>query len=167
MHGNRLTRRFFIYINWNSKQYNIKNYLGEQQYAGVETALNLITNTSNLNNSIRAYSYTLYDKIGRITEVGELVTKAPLMTYKVETQLKYLDITASTGILNSGVRQQITRTYYDEAPFSFTGFTQENLRPRVACVTYSDRDNTNFQRATLYSYDVHGNVKELKQVVNK
>jgi hypothetical protein len=90
-------------------------------------------------------------------------------TYKVETQVKYKDITASTGILNSGVKQQITRTYYDEQVYTVQvngyPFTQENLRPRVASVTYQDREGTDYDRATHYSYDIHGNVKTLVQEI--
>ncbi len=167
-----------LVLSQNSKQYNIKNYLGEQQYADVETTLNTLTQNSTSSTQIpRAYSYTLYDDIGRIVEVGELVTKAPVTTYKVETQVKYKDITAGTGILNSGVKQQITRTYYDEQVYTVQvngyPFAQENLRPRVASVTYSDRQSPagggagggSYDRATHYSYDIHGNVKTLVQEI--
>ena len=46
------------------------------------------------------------------------------------------------------------------------GFTQENLRPRVASVTYQDKAGTAYDRATHYSYDVHGNVKNLIQEID-
>lgn len=78
----------------------------------------------------------------------------------------------------TGIRQQITNTYYDEAlPGSILVnnqiFEQQNLRPRVASVTYTERPapltinnsplTIAYDRATHYSYDIHGNVKTLVQ----
>ena len=158
-----------LILSQNSKQYNIQNYLSEQQYADVGTALALLTNPSTANNPTRAYSYTLYDPIGRISEVGEFVTKETVPYRLVESKVLYDTYTTSFLIKTKGVKQQITRTFYDVASIKVSDFDQENLRPRVACVTYSDRDvsNSQFDRATLYSYDIHGNVKDLKQIIRK
>ncbi len=68
----------------------------------------------------------------------------------------------------NGIKREITRTYYDRTKFSNiqAGFAQENLRPRVASVTYQDIEGVNYDRATHYSYDVHGNVKNLIQEIS-
>ncbi|GAL86398.1 Rhs family-like protein [Sporocytophaga myxococcoides] len=157
-----------LVLSQNSKQYNIENYLSEKQYEGVAQTLSTMTSSDE---KTRAYSYTLYDKIGRIVEVGELITKATFSTPKHESQVEYNAIELT--FLTSGVKQQITSTYYDEVVYEniLKGFEQQNLRPRVASVTYSDRDVTDenglrvYDRATHYSYDVHGNVKALVQEI--
>lgn len=142
-----------LVLSQNSKQYNIEKYL---------------TTTPALSGTglIRAYSYTLYDDIGRITQVGELLTRTPVTTYKHETQVQFSQVPA---FLATGVKREITKTYYDRVLPQFTnlqaGFTQENLRPRVASVTYQDVDGLAYDRATHYSYDIHGNVKNLIQEI--
>ncbi len=83
-------------------------------------------------------------------------------------------------------RTEVVHTYYDKEAFSavqarFTGGHQGNLRLRVASTTYKefvqrntsldpddpnnpdDPDDYAFDHATHYSYDIHGNVKELVQ----
>ncbi|WP_028978221.1 RHS repeat-associated core domain-containing protein [Sporocytophaga myxococcoides] len=157
-----------LVLSQNSKQYNIENYLNEKQYEGVTEALNGMSSSTE---KARAYSYTMYDKIGRIVEVGELITKATFSTPKHESQVEYNAIELT--FLTSGVKQQITSTYYDEVVFEdiLQGFEQQNLRPRVTSVTYSDKDITDenglrvYDRATHYSYDIHGNVKTLVQEI--
>jgi hypothetical protein len=63
--------------------------------------------------------------------------------------------------------RKVTSTYYDEQNVLPAGFaTQDNLRKRVATVSYEDvRDgyDSTYQYATHYSYDIHGNVKTLWQ----
>lgn len=142
-------------LSQNAKQYNIEDYLTSEEESEVEGDDDV---------SIRAYSYTLYDEIGRIVEVGELLTRNALPTAKHESQVKYEEVAAGF-IDNSGIRREITRTYYDEAVFDnlYPEFEQENLRPRVASVTYQDEEGTGYDRATHYSYDIHGNVKTLIQ----
>ncbi|WP_197060115.1 RHS repeat-associated core domain-containing protein [Sporocytophaga myxococcoides] len=157
-----------LVLSQNSKQYNIENYLNEKQYEGVTEALNAISSSTE---KARAYSYTLYDKIGRGVEVGELITKATFSTPKHESQVEYNAIELT--FLTSGVKQQITSTYYDEVAFEdiLQGFEQMNLRPRVASVTYADKDLIDengiriYDRATHYSYDIHGDVKTLVQEI--
>src|ERR1700744_386709 len=114
-----------------------------------------------------AYSYTLYDALGRITEVGQ----KPQTTAMMQTISQ--DTTALPNWLNDltagGVKVQITRTGYDipflpggESPY-MTGI---NLRNRVAYTMVIDADNTNqppYRAATFYSYDPHGNVDTLLQ----
>lgn len=111
------------------------------------------------------YSYTLYDSLGRIREVGEIVSSA----------INEASLYASNGYTSyflpwvaAGSKTQITRTWYD-APCSeeidqiFGTDGQENLRNRVSTTAYFEFDGTEYTRATHYSYDIHGNVKTLIQ----
>jgi len=132
------------------------------------------------------YSYTKYDALARITEVGEILNATP-MTDALST----LGINLDTWLADPDKRQ-ITRTYYDEAPTEmvgspaasaliasknarsiYTGGLASNLRNRVACVTYAELDFNHstphdpqnpqkyYDYATHYVYDIHGNVQTL------
>ncbi|MBX3165292.1 MAG: peptidoglycan DD-metalloendopeptidase family protein [Bacteroidetes bacterium] len=67
----------------------------------------------------------------------------------------------------SGQRSEVTKTYYDEQVIlPVSPYTQNNLRKRVASVTYEDLFDNNdvtYNHATHYSYDIHGNVSTLWQ----
>jgi RHS repeat-associated protein len=115
-----------------------------------------------------AYSYTEYDPLGRITEVGQ----KPQHT--VMTQTISQDTTSLAGWLadltNGSPKVQITRTVYDTpyVPMSGTSvpINGQNLRNRVAYTMVIDQDNSNvppWRAATFYSYDPHGNVDTLLQ----
>lgn len=122
-----------------------------------------------------AYSYTLYDPLGRISEVGEITEgEKPTMKFaqvfgdyvsnifnpNTISDLKFAEWIAANE------RTQVTRTFYDEPLISITGISQDNLRKRVATATYSDvwnADTTRYNHATHYSYDIHGNVKTMWQ----
>jgi RHS repeat-associated protein len=147
-----------LVLSQNTKQYNRKN-LGTQ------------TGRSD-------YSYTLYDALGRITEVGEktdstatgLVPFAGIFGDYVGGRFNpyVINQAAFTSWVNTGsVRREVTHTYYDNALSSVpSGVSQLNLRKRVSTVTYEDRDDgnaTTYQHGTYYSYDIHGNVNTLWQ----
>jgi RHS repeat-associated protein len=116
------------------------------------------------------YSYTLYDKLGRITEVGEK-QQSIAMTQTISQQAASLE---NWIIHQSGSREDITNTVYDHAygadvnpPVDILGelINQQNLRNRVS---YSLKraqagDDANYQTGTFYTYDVHGNVDRLVQ----
>lgn len=115
------------------------------------------------------YSYTVYDNLGRITEVGQLA-QANVISQQVSQDKDDLADWIHTGKLNGG--EQITFTIYDEpySPVSTLVFSQHNLRNRVSYVqlynTYADYTNTSaphFATATYYTYDIHGNVDTLVQ----
>ena len=109
------------------------------------------------------YSYTKYDALGRIEEVGQLTSTLTL------TPTHLNDPTYPGNLATT--REQVTRTYYDKAVLSaaetyYSGFSQQNLRNRVsASAYYPTMDETqsgyeqNYSHATHYSYDEHGNVK--------
>lgn len=102
------------------------------------------------------FSYTEYDLLGRITEVGQAQGSLPSgngFTY---------------GTLPTSVpKSQITRTIYDtiynpsvQPHFNYN--EQQNLRNRVSTALYFENEiDTTPITATYYSYDALGNVNEL------
>ncbi|MGQ0829849.1 MAG: YCF48-related protein, partial [Bacteroidota bacterium] len=120
------------------------------------------------------YSYTLYDELGRIKEVGELTENTGINNFAgifgeyINGQFSPATIndTKFNNWINASARKEITRTYYDNTSITGVPLTQENLRKRVASVTYEDVNDNNdqtYRHATHYSYDIHGNVKNLVQ----
>lgn len=121
------------------------------------------------------YSYTRYDVLGRITEVGEKV-QANDMTAVISRDPEDLEdwITATTGGGES--RKQVTLTVYDTPygggmyPEGVLGgddgyyMTQRNLRNRVS-YSWIKRDAADVSKVagTFYTYDIHGNVDTLVQ----
>jgi RHS repeat-associated protein len=118
-------------------------------------------------NPSNRYSYTRYDALGRITEVGEKLTAS-----FNPTELDTRNDTWLTGWLNSGSNRQVTVTAYDAPPAwlsaSLTG-TQKNLRKRVTASallsTAAPATDPSLNRiaASYYSYDLIGNVNTLVQ----
>jgi len=111
------------------------------------------------------YGYTLYDALGRITEVGQKPQSANSMNQSISQ-----DVAALDNWLNAtgGIKNQITRTTYDIIASNVNPLplTQLNLRNRVSYVQLFDTDPgaaTSFdhQNARYYTYDIHGNVDEL------
>ena len=112
------------------------------------------------------YSYTKYDALGRITEVGQT-------TSATSVSASYTRVPANMSSWFSSAdakRAQITVTTYDVtyvvslAP----NITQYNLRNRVSWTalydTAADANAViNFTAATFYTYDIHGNVDTLLQ----
>jgi RHS repeat-associated protein len=141
----------------------------------------LSQNTKQSKKPGKAYSYTLYDALGRITEVGEKQDNggSPAFTSIFGTYVGVYfnsnaidDAKFNAWILGIGARTEVTHTYYDQAVFTTANaglpasFAQDNLRKRVASVVYEDSWDNNiftYNHATHYSYDVHGNVKTLLQ----
>ncbi|ULQ55430.1 hypothetical protein KJS94_12335 [Flavihumibacter rivuli] len=108
------------------------------------------------------YSYTRYDALGRITEVGEkLGATLPAAGY--------LDQSAINSFLAAGSNQQITQTYYDVQPAAVNGLSAvpvlKHLRKRVAVSAYRATAGGPVQSASYYSYDLMGNVRNLWQQV--
>jgi len=119
------------------------------------------------------YSYTKYDELGRIVEAGELIWEQGLDPNQP------VFVRPTTGMLNalnypdnwSTDRVQVVKTHYDR-PINdniddqFGDAGQENLRNRVSSIVYQeDYSNikSNYQSASHFSYDIHGNVKKLVQ----
>jgi RHS repeat-associated protein len=104
------------------------------------------------------FSYTKYDALGRVVEVGK--SSQDLATCNTN-----IDASDGNGISQypSTGTSEITNTYYDTQQSFFTNITQDNLRGRVASVTVSDNPANGYNYGTHYSYDIHSNVKTLVQ----
>ena len=114
------------------------------------------------------YSYTVYDSIGRITEVGQNTTSTAMSQA----------ISQNDGSLISwiygGTGDQITQTVYDipYSPLYGQYISQQNLRNRVSyTVLYNQAADTSYLNrnpasASYYTYDIHGNVDTLLQDYN-
>lgn len=132
-------------------------------------------NTKQFSRSPKAYSYTCYDVLGRIKEVGEKTENTDSIPFRKIFGSDVGGMFNSNTIDNDsleawvtgdGARKEVTRTYYDTTVFNNLPMTQENLRKRVSDVTYEDvNDNVDstYQHATHYTYDIHGNVSTLVQ----
>ncbi|MBC8054692.1 MAG: hypothetical protein H7Y13_16665 [Sphingobacteriaceae bacterium] len=117
----------------------------------------------------KKYSYTRYDDLGRIIEVGEKTPATqldPEISFLTEGQVQSLLADNYTG------DSQITKTYYDEpASPQEAGIEisipsqQQNLEKRVAATTYRATRNAPTVSGTYYSYDIAGNVDKLWQSV--
>jgi hypothetical protein len=135
----------------------------------------LSQNSKQYAKSPKAYSYTTYDALGRITEVGEKAenttsgqTRFANIFGQITNNLKY-DIINQDSLnswLAAGGRTEVTHTYYDSTVIDSVPMTQSNLRKRISSVTFEDTYDGNAQtynHATHYSYDIHGNVSTLIQ----
>lgn len=131
------------------------------------------------------FSYTKYDEIGRVIEVGE----ANPPTYDYNALYAGRDQTGSTSYPTANV-SQVTRTFYTTALNQTGGYTslqlpvdprtnpalpdaerrykQRNLRNRVS-FSVLDEDGNPATSAdnviTVHSYDPHGNVEWLAQLI--
>src|SRR5690606_24505417 len=137
-------------------------------------------NEKQRNYTSEAVSYTLYDDLGRIKEVGEWTININTLDTNKTTR-EYIESLPDSGyftydmLLDSlGSRAQITRTYYDikvvytEFGMNDVLFEQKNLRNRVASVAYYEQKPSDwkyYDNAIHYNYDIHGNVKTLVQDV--
>lgn len=112
----------------------------------------------------KRYSYTLYDKLNRPYETGEILNATTAMTpalAKNEPQL--------LAWIAAQTKREVTRTQYDKplpgiAAQFFKG-DERHYRDRIASVTYSELDGSKVTNATYYRYDIHGNVSHLVQDV--
>ncbi len=113
------------------------------------------------------YSYTLYDPLGRIYEVGEIESGTPLTNQYDDYYVIFVPW------VQAGTRTQVTKTFYDE-PLNATiaGYFvngQNELRTRVSSILREevyDITNTTYNYGTHFSYDIHGNVNEVIQENN-
>jgi hypothetical protein len=115
----------------------------------------------------RQYSYTLYDSIGRITEVGQIANAgSTAMTDSISRSESILTSWLTASAAN---KEQITSTIYDIAYPGFTGLSftpivQRNLRNRVAYTSFTTGSNpAQYNQGTFYTYDIEGNVDTLLQ----
>jgi RHS repeat-associated protein len=113
-----------------------------------------------------SFSYTRYDNLGRIVEVGECQNSLIPPSLAAGTPFD-----VNNWFVNSNNYREVTSTFYDQVPLisvfpSTPNYTnwQQNLRNRIAAVMYVETANTYPISATdrisanHYSYDIHGNI---------
>lgn len=114
--------------------------------------------------SPKAYSYTIFDALGRIREVGQL-QNSTTMTVAIA-----FDQTNLGTFINAVSKTEVTRSIYDLTSGSFpssTHFVQQNLRSRVSSIQYFPTLGSGlgasgtYTQAVHYTYDIHGNVDVL------
>jgi RHS repeat-associated protein len=179
-----------------SYQYNSLNQLviqntpdgGESRFA-YDNLGRLVASQNAKQKLQNRFSYTRYDALGRVVEVGELVSpgwfsineEGKLFTFGIEYNGVNHQSFPNNWSLN---RSEVTQTVYDELSYNngtsllingvtaasqFENYSGDNTRNRITCVLYQPIYSSNlneYESATFYDYDVHGNVKELLQVVN-
>lgn len=107
------------------------------------------------------FSYTLYDPINRVIEVGEKTGSTDIRT------INTLDTVALKAWMASGTNEQVTRTIYDTAatsqvPHPAVTNNQQNLRKKISAVLYwASAGTPTYDQAIHYSYDIEGNVQTL------
>ena len=141
-------------------------------------------NAKQLDNN--AFSYTLYDNLGRIMEAGEFVSNVSLSISESTGELVYtsnntpvvtsLEVQYPKNVSN--IQNEVTRTTYTEMPtyspvlFStiseLNDISDANSRNRVTEIKYYDQviastNDRDYQHALYYNYDIHGNVLEFVQ----
>jgi len=132
--------------------------------------------TSTRGEANNRYSYTKYDLLGRITEVGEKIGAATMTADLAKTD-PLVTGSAINNWLASGTNQQLTQTIYDQpnttivTDQSITGNqnTYNTSRKRVLAVLYRNTGNSpaDYDNATHYQYDISGNIKRLWQEQKK
>jgi RHS repeat-associated protein len=108
------------------------------------------------------YSYTLYDSMGRITQVGQITGGSAMTDVTAKNDADLLAWLSGA----SSTRNQITQTVYDTAysPINGLFLSQQNLRNRVSYSQLTNNATDAYPAsASYYSYDIHGNVDTLLQ----
>jgi len=115
--------------------------------------------TASYSGSAGRFSYTKFDALGRIIEVGE--KSSPSANIR---SINLLDSTALNNWLASGTNRQITKTFYDD-PVNLNLQSSSTSRKRVVASVYLENTSDTEGDSTLYSYDISGNVNTLVQHV--
>jgi RHS repeat-associated protein len=126
------------------------------------------------NSSVKRYSYTKYDALGRIVEVGEKYSGTELIPIDDDIipigALNPKNATQLNTWYASGNDRQVTMTIYDQpntvlvTNTNITNLQAYNSRKRVVASIYKElKSNSYYDFATHYVYDISGNVKTLFQ----
>lgn len=109
------------------------------------------------------YSYSQYDYLGRIIEVGEFKYPGTTSNFNTVTQQVIDDSDLSGSSFNPKTENVLTTygiTRNSSMASGTASFNLENVRNRV-------EKTTNAEVTTYYSYDMHGNVKRLIHDINE
>lgn len=104
--------------------------------------------------SLARRSYTTYEALGRIEEVGAVTAG----TTTLAPSKPFLTASEVAVVMTGGVKLDVTRTYYDVSPDLAGSLPLTHLRKRVAASSFS-ADGTTEDQVTFYAYDLMGNVK--------
>ena len=110
------------------------------------------------------YSYSLYDELGRIVEVGQSDAPSGSLPFDDVVDLakagsSWISNATETVRTKYGAERNGTINIPNQVGGNLT-VTLENIRNRVVMVT-------NNEQTTFYSYDMHGNVKKLIHNINE
>ncbi|WP_166437312.1 RHS repeat domain-containing protein [Niastella caeni] len=108
------------------------------------------------------YSYTLFDDLGRVIEVGQK-PQSTGMSQTISQNIASLDNWLNAS---GGVKEQLTITAYDNAYPILVGtyMTQQNMRNRVSYrATKKLATDGLHYTAIFFTYDIHGNIDTVLQ----
>ncbi|MBA3682826.1 MAG: hypothetical protein H0W73_16930, partial [Bacteroidetes bacterium] len=109
------------------------------------------------------FSYTKYDELGRIIEVGESSTIGTL-SFATPAAVVNLATSDNTVYPQTNNKQITTTVYTQTTAVSYYGKPQQFTQNRVSYSTIdADPAVTGDEHITYYSYDSHGNVEWLVQ----
>jgi RHS repeat-associated protein len=129
------------------------------------------------------YSYTIYDALGRVTEAGAKFENFTSNNFPnifgAYVGGSFVPTVVNDTKMNDWLEEdtykrfEVTKSYYDETNTVISGevtslssLNTATQRKRIVHVTYSDiysEDANDYDHATHYDYDIHGNVKTLYQ----
>ncbi|QEC44784.1 hypothetical protein FSB84_25025 [Pseudobacter ginsenosidimutans] len=108
------------------------------------------------------YSFTKYDALGRIREVGEKTAGIDITTINLSNQTELYNWYAQ------GTDKSLTQTVYDANPVEApAGAILENLRHRVSASIFRETRSAQKINATYISYDISGNAKTVYQEIGE
>ncbi len=134
-------------------------------------------NTRQHNFKRPAYSYNLFDQLGRLIEVGQKTENSDATTFNTifgDTVMGFYNPNViNPGKFlswikdNTGPRTEVIHNYFDVQDILPPNIlVQQQLRNRVASITYADtlrNDSTKYGNAKYYSYDIGGRVNTFIQ----
>lgn len=108
------------------------------------------------------YSFTKYDALGRIKEVGEKISGIAITSINTFNQQEL------ASWYNVGTDRSIVQTIYEQSEFPvLSGQVLENVRNRVAASIFRETREALKVNASYFSYDISGNAKTVFQEIGE